>query len=54
MKIQELDHDMKELGSPLEFFLDEKRMLLRETMIFVILILHKKERVRSIYALLGN
>lgn len=37
MKIMEFDHDMKELGNPLEFFLDEKQMLLQEMMIFVTL-----------------
>lgn len=37
MKILESDHDAKELGNPLEFFLDEKRMQLQEMVIFVTL-----------------
>lgn len=37
MKIREFDRDMNELVSPLEFFLDEKQMLLQEMVIFVTL-----------------
>lgn len=34
MKTVEFDHDLREVGMPLEFFLDEKQMLLQETKIF--------------------